>query len=61
MQVTNTSTQTETKVEESQERVQHEEEQAPIKIPLGQYADDSGCDDSNRDSAMEESDFSDSG
>lgn len=54
------STQTETEVEESQEQVQ-QEEQALIKLALGQYADDSGCDDSNRDSAMGESDFSDSG
>lgn len=61
MQVTNTSTQTETEVEESQEQVQKEEGQALIKLALGQYADDSGCDDSNRDSAMGESDFSDSG
>ena len=57
MEVTNVSTQAETEVEDSQEQVQQEEEQALIKLGLAQYADDSGCDDS--DSAME-SDFSDS-
>ena len=42
----------------SQKEVEQEEEQAIIKLGLAQY--DSGCDESDGDSAMGESDFSDS-
>lgn len=56
---TNVSTQTDVVVdieEISQEEVEQEEEQAVIKLGLAQY--DSGCDESDGDSAMGESDFS---
>lgn len=42
----------------SQKEVEQEEEQAIIKLGLAQY--DSGCDESDGDSAMGESDFNDS-
>ena len=56
---TNVSTQTDVVVdieEISQEEVEQEEEQAVIKLGLVQY--DSGCDESDGDSVMGESDFS---
>ena len=60
IETTNASTQTETTEEDSrEEQEQQEEEQALIKLGLAHYADDPGCDDSDKDSAME-SDFSDS-
>ena len=61
IETTSASTQTETEENswEEQKQQQQEEEQALIKLGLAQYADDPGCDDSDRDSAME-SDLSDS-
>lgn len=57
----NMSTQTHLVVdieEISQEEVEQQEEQAIMKLGLAQY--DCGCDESDRHSAMEKSDFSDS-
>lgn len=62
LECTNVSTQTDIQAvdQESHEEVEQEEEQALIKL-LHQYAaDNSDPDDSDRDSAMGESDFSDS-
>ena len=61
VECTNVPTQTDIVVdieEISQEKVEQEEEQAIIKLGLAQY--DSGWDESDGDSAMGESDFSDS-
>ena len=59
IEITNTSTQTETTEEDSREEQEQQEEQALIKLGLAHYADDPGCDDRDGDSAME-SDFNDS-
>lgn len=63
-ELTSVSTQTDPQVEDrqSQEEQQalQEEEQALIKLGLANFQDDPSCDDSDRDSAMGESDFSDS-
>jgi len=62
-ELTSVSTQMDTQAEDShsqEQQVLQEEEQALIKLELANGADDSGCDDSDRDSAMEETDFRDS-
>ena len=55
---------TDPQVEDSQSQEEQqalqEEEQALIKLGLANFQDDPSCDDSDRDSAMGESDFSDS-
>ena len=63
-ELTSVSTQTDPQVEDSQSQEEQqalqEEEQALIKLGLANFQDDPSCDDSDRDSAMGESDFSDS-
>ena len=63
-ELTSVSTQMDTQVEDSHCQEEHqvlqEEEQALVKLGLENFADDPSCDDSDRDSAMGESDFSDS-
>ena len=54
------SNQTETTEDSQEEQEQQEEEQALIKLGLAHYADDPGCDNSDTDSAMKESEVSDS-
>lgn len=63
-ELTSVSMQTDTQVEDShsqeEQQVLQEEEQALIKLGLANFADYPSFDDSYRDSAMGESDFSDS-